>query len=260
MNFAGDAPNGFMEDNKFRTIGILGGMGPEATLSLFAQIIKATPAKKDQDHIPVIIFNNPSIPDRTRHIVYKEESPLPYLVAGAHKLEQSGADMILIPCNTAHFYVPEMEKSVGIPILNMPRLTCDHIAQIAKLPGESLQEKRIPVGILATTGTIHTGLYQGFMDKNGLCPLLPTEEEQESLVMEAVYGKEGVKAGYHQKPANLLAEAAAILASRGAGYIIAGCTEIPLVLSQQMVGVPLVNSMEVLARKAVHVASNGLYG
>ena len=85
-----------------KSIGILGGMGPEATLHLFNLIIKNTPASKDQDHIPVIIYNNPLIPDRTMHIVYNEESPLALLIEGAQHLERAGADMILIACNTAH--------------------------------------------------------------------------------------------------------------------------------------------------------------
>lgn len=259
MNFAGPVRFGYMNKSKFKTIGILGGMGPEATLSLFGLIIKATPATCDQEHIPVIINNNPIIPDRTRHLVYNEESPLPYLLEGAKMLEGCGAGMILIPCNTAHFYVPMIEKEISVPVLHMPQLACAHIAAEARVSGATFPEQGVPVGILATTGTIRTGLYQGFLDKNGLCPVIPTETEQESLVMEAVYGKEGVKAGFHDKPAKLLSEAASILVSRGARYIIAGCTEIPLVLSREMVTVPLVNSMEVLANKAVEVASEGFY-
>ncbi|MDD2584936.1 MAG: amino acid racemase [Bacteroidales bacterium] len=237
-----------------KTIGILGGMGPEATLALYKLIIDNTPAKKDQDHIHVIINSNPAIPDRTLHIVYGQESPLPLLKEGALLLEKAGAQMILIPCNTAHYFVPEISKAIKIPILNMLDITCKYIALQAKKLPEYNGASKIPVGILATTGTIKTALYQNYLEKQNLEYIIPTEQEQESIVMEAIYGKRGVKAGYHKEPAQLLKQAAILLIDRGAKFIIAGCTEVPLVLTHKMVSVPLVNSMEVVAKEAIRVA------
>ncbi|GAH53208.1 unnamed protein product, partial [marine sediment metagenome] len=102
-----------------KIIGILGGMGPEATVDLFHKIIKFTPAKKDQDHFRIIIDNNPKIPDRTAAILGKGEDPLPALQETARNLEKAGVDFIIIPCNTAHYFLPQIQKSVNIPVLNM---------------------------------------------------------------------------------------------------------------------------------------------
>lgn len=245
-----------MDKKTSAAIGILGGMGPQATLCLYSLIISKTPAKKDQDHIHVIINSNPATPDRTRHIVYGEESPLPLLKESALLLEKAGADIILIPCNTAHYFVPELSQSIDIPILNMLDLTCNHIAKLAAALPQFDNISKVPVGILATTGTIRTKLYQQYLDKQNLEPILPTEQEQELLVMEAIYGERGVKAGYHKGPAQLLKQASKLLVERGARFIIAGCTEVPLVLTNKMVTVPLINSMEVLAQEAVNYAKN----
>lgn len=239
-----------------KTIGILGGMGPEATLALYKLIIDKTPAKKDQDHLHVIIDSNPAIPDRTLNIVYGQESPLPLLTQGAQLLEKAGADMILIPCNTAHYFIPEISKTINIPILHMLEITCRHIAkQVEKLP-EYAGALKIPVGVLATTGTIKTALYQRYLERENLEAIIPTEQEQESLVMEAIYGRKGVKAGYHEEPAKLLKQAANSLIDRGAKFVIAGCTEVPLVLTEKMIAVPLINSMEIVAQQAVSLALN----
>ena len=233
---------------KSRSIGILGGMGPEATLYLFNLIIKNTPADKDQEHIPVIIYNNPLIPDRTMHIVYNEESPIALLIEGAQHLERAGADMILIACNTAHYYIKEIEPHISIPVLDMIALTSE---SIFRSYGKKNVSGGIKAGILATTGTINTSLYQRSLLEHNIEPVLLTSEEQQELLMEAVYGKRGIKAGYKRAPKQLLVMASQLLAQRGADVIIAGCTEIPIVLRQQDIGPELINSMEILAKEAV---------
>lgn len=233
----------FASMKKPKTLGILGGMGPEATLCLFSLIIKNTDAAKDQEHIPVIIYNNPQIPDRTKHIVYGEESPLPMLIEGAKFLEKSGADAILIPCNTAHFYAPQIKELIAVPIIDMIETTAKFIKD---REGESCK-----VGVLATTGTIRSNLYQKSLAKEGIDSITLSPEEQEELVMEAIYGKKGVKAGFKKYPALLLKEAASLLCDRGAQYIIAGCTEIPLVLTGKELKCNFVNTMELLAREAI---------
>ncbi|MFA5713771.1 MAG: amino acid racemase [Bacteroidales bacterium] len=237
-----------------KRIGILGGMGPEATLALYELIVKNTPARSDQEHIPTIINSNTATPDRTKHIVYGQESPLPYLIEGAQLLQRAGADMILIACNTAHYYIPQITPHIEIPILHMLDLTASFIAEEAKKGGV----EKPSVGVLATTGTIRSQLYKNSLEKFSLNVLIPTSTEQEELVMEGIYGKEGVKAGFHRQPAKLLQKAAHLLEERGANFIIAGCTEIPLVLTESMVGVKLVNSMEVLAKEAIKLALEAL--
>jgi aspartate racemase len=224
-----------------KTLGILGGMGPEATSYLFNLIIKNTKVKKDQDHIPVVIFNYPQIPDRTLNIVENGESPLLYLIKGMKLLEKAKADVVIIPCNTAHYYIAEINKYSSLPILNMIELTSKYI--------KDMPVKKI--GVLATTGTVRTKLYQRSLENLGLEVLLPTEKEQQDLVMEAVYGKRGVKAGYKKEPKKLLKEISDRLTKRGAEVIIAGCTEIPLVLDRKDIPVDLVNPMEILAKAAI---------
>ncbi|MDP3398895.1 MAG: amino acid racemase [Bacteroidales bacterium] len=224
-----------------KTLGILGGMGPEATSYLFNLIIKNTKVKKDQDHIPVVIYNYPQIPDRTLNIVENGESPLLYLIKGMKLLEKAKADVVIIPCNTAHYYIEEISKYSSLPILNMIELT-----------SKSIKEMPVKkIGVLATTGTIRTKLYQRSLENLGLEVVLPTENEQQELVMEAVYGKRGVKAGYKKEPKRLLKEISHRLTERGAEVIIAGCTEIPLVLFRKDIPVELINPMEILAKAAI---------
>ncbi|MHC1779599.1 MAG: aspartate/glutamate racemase family protein [Bacteroidales bacterium] len=231
--------------NKPGCIGILGGMGPEATSCLFNLIIKNTPASTDQEHVPVIIYNNPLIPDRTRHLVYGEESPLKMLTTGALILENAGATLIIIACNTAHYYINDILPHINIPILNMIDLTSEYIYTTMKESG------RIKAGILASTGTIRSGLYQKSLESFGIEPVLLPAHLQEELVMEAVYGKSGIKAGYKREPEKLLGKAVKILNAAGAHVIIEGCTEIPIVLREKHSPVPLVNSMEILAKAAI---------
>jgi aspartate racemase len=237
MNFA------FM--NKPGCIGILGGMGPGATSCLFDLIIKNTPAASDQEHLPVIIYNNPLIPDRTRHIVYGEESPLNMLVNGAQILENAGATVIIIACNTAHYYIDDISRKIGIPILNMIDLTSGYISANVK------KGRQIKAGILASTGTIRSGLYQKSLANYGIEPVLLSDQLQEELVMEAVYGKKGIKAGYKKEAKKLVNEAVISLLDSGADVIIEGCTEIPMVLNENSSPLPLFNSMEILAKEAI---------
>ncbi|AGT34197.1 hypothetical protein OCC_13515 [Thermococcus litoralis DSM 5473] len=152
-----------------KVIGILGGMGPLATVDLFKRIVLKTPAKKDQDHPRIIIYNNPKIPDRTAYILGKGENPLPELIDSAKKLEKWGADFIIMPCNTAHYFADEIQKAIKIPLINMIEETASYV--------EALGVKR--VGILATTGTIVSGIYQKALKKRGIEALIPSEKDQE---------------------------------------------------------------------------------
>ena len=226
-----------------KIIGILGGMGPEATIDLFYKIIKFMPVEKDQDHLRIIIDNNPKIPDRTAAILGKGEDPFPALQETARNLEKAGADFIIIPCNTAHYFLSSIQESVEVPILNM-------IEETAK---ETLQ--RIPqikkVGLLASVGIYETEIYHQKFKKFNIKVISPEEKDKEEI-MKTIYA---VKAGNLSEAIKRnIIKAAQKLIDKGAEAIIAGCTEIPLILKEEDVVVPLIDPTQVLAKAAVQKA------
>lgn len=227
-----------------KIIGILGGMGPEATIDLLTKLVKSTRAKKDQDHLRILIDNNPKIPDRTRAIQGKGPSPLPQLIRSGKTLEKAGADFIIIPCVTAHYYVERLQKKINIPILHIAEETVKYIE--ARLKGVHR------VGLIATTGTVQAGIFQRFLSRIGKELILPTSEIQKKRVMKAIYGKDGIKAiGPSKSSKRLILQASRTLIRRGAQSIIAGCTEIPLVLREGDLRVPVIDPLTILARSAV---------
>jgi aspartate racemase len=222
-------------------LGIFGGMGPEATADCYHKIVAATPAHKDQDHIPTLIYSLPQVPDRTTAIRTGDRSIVPWLVEGVTRLEKSGASFIVIPCNTAHYFYDDMQRAVKIPILNMIRET---VAETARLHPEA---KR--VGLLATSGTIASRLYEREFAARGVQTIVPDSAVQESLVMEAI---RAIKAGEEkQRAEDLLARAADHVVGKGAEVIVLGCTETPLAFNPQRAKVPVVDATRVLARAAV---------
>ncbi|MEM3824493.1 MAG: amino acid racemase [Candidatus Bathyarchaeia archaeon] len=228
---------------KERVIGILGGMGPEATAELFYRIIKETPAKKDQEHVRIIVDNNPKIPDRTAAILGEGESPLPEMVRTAENLEKAGADFIVMPCVTAHYYYNKLQKSVRIPVLNMVELTAKTIA-------ENFSEVK-KVGFLGTTGTVKSGIFDKALGKFGVKVIYPLAKSQK-MVMEAIYGC--IKAGKIFEGRKIVIEEANRLIGAGADAVICGCTEISLVLKNGDVGKPVIDPLQILARNAVMFA------
>lgn len=233
------------------TIGVLGGMGPEATNRLCELITDLTPARKDQEHIPVITFNNSLIPSRVEAIVGSSESPVPEMIRTAQTLEQAGADMLVMPCNLAHYFIAEVQSKVRVPILNMIEETIEFA--IAQYPGFRT------AGLLASTPTIKYGLYHNSFARHQRRVVSPTAPEQESKVMEAIYGAQGIKSGYKTEPRALLMDAARQLVEEGAELIIAGCTEVSLVLDRESAPCPIIDPMEVVARVAIEKAMSG-YG
>lgn len=231
-----------------KTIGILGGMGPEATADLFLRIIRLVPASRDQDHPRVIIDSNSQIPDRTAAIKGEGPSPLPALIETAVNLERAGAQLIAMPCNSAHFWYDDIARAVRIPVLHMIRLTAQ--ATLARLK-EGRDAPAGPVLLLATTGTVHSGIYRRAFDEVGLELVSPSAERQ-AQVMEAIYL---VKAGKSATARPLALEALAAESLRlGPSAVVLGCTELPLVINQGDVDVPLIDSTDVLARAAVRMA------
>ncbi len=229
-----------------KTIGVLGGMGPEATLDFYAKLIRLTPAKTDQEHLRVIIDSNPKVPDRTSAILHGGKSPVPVLLKSAEALKRAGADFIVIPCVSAHFFLEELVSRSPLPIVSIFDAT---VAQIrSSFAWTSL------VGLMATTGTIRGGLFQARLEQAGLKTLLPDERSQDQI-MYAIYSVKDSQALEKRKESKVLAREAALeLARRGAQLIVAGCTELPLVLEPGELPVPLVDPLVALARAAIREA------
>jgi aspartate racemase len=228
-------------------IGILGGMGPEATLDLYRHIINLTPASRDQDHFRVLIYSNPKIPDRTLAIAEGGESPLDALLESARLLESTGASIIAMPCNAAHHYLGQLRAAVGIPILDMIAETCGAL------------RKRSPevktAGLLASDGTVQSKIYHQALEAEGIRVLLPGESDQsfiQSVIAE-------VKAGKHTKETReKLLAAGTRLIEGGAQAVILGCTEIPLVFDSRAFPYYNLNSTLILAEAAIRfILSNG---
>jgi len=221
-------------------IGILGGMGPEATLDLYRYIIELTPVTRDQDHIRVLIYSNPKIPDRTKAIAEGGESPLPHLIDSARLLESSGAGIIAMPCNAAHHFLPEIRKKIKIPFLDMIHETCRKLR--IQLPDAKT------VGLIASIGTVRSGVYSKSLLKAGIDILMPSNGEQERI--QAAINQ--VKTGKHdrstQKTFHSIGQR---LVSSGAEAIILGCTEIPLAFDPDEVKYISLNSTKILAEAAV---------
>lgn len=230
-----------------KIIGILGGMGPEATVDLFSKIIKATPAKKDQEHLRIIVYNNPKIPDRTEAILGKGENPLPLLIESAEVLKKAGVDFIVIPCITAHHYIKEIEKTTDVIILHMIKETVRWIQK------NNPDIKKI--GLIATTGTISAAIFQKEFVQTSIELIIPDKDIQENIIMKAIYGEKGIKAGYTTgESRKLILDAAIELITEGAEAIIAGCTEVPLVLKEGNIPVPVIDPVSILAYSAVKKA------
>jgi aspartate racemase len=229
-----------------KVIGILGGMGPEATLDCFSKIIKNTPAKKDQDHLRVVIDSNPTVPDRTAAILGDGPSPVPVMVEGCHTLERAGADFIVIPCVSAHFFIDEIEQHANLPILSI----FDAVAEI--IVGDYPEVKI--VGLLGTTGTVKGGLFQKRLAREKIKTIAPDDTVQ-STIMRAIYDIKNTAPSRVRTEitADLIAAAEGLIAIKpdGAQAIVAGCTEIPLALSQQDLSVPYFDALTILARAAI---------
>ncbi len=231
-----------------KTIGVLGGMGPKATLDFLNKVIELQVVKKDQDYVPMIVYCNPQIPDRTDAICDAQESPAQALVDSAQVLEKSGAHVIVIPCVTAHYWLDLIQRSVSIAVLDSIKLCLTEIRKAKKPPTN--------IGILGTTGTLRARLFERVFEPEGCTVIVPDDEIQNRLVMKAVYDiKRGVSP---MKVRSLLVDASNHLITKSAQAIIAACTEIPLSLQQTDVAVPLYDVNDLLAAAALHAVCNTL--
>jgi aspartate racemase len=227
-----------------KIIGVLGGMGPESTADFFLKLINETPATTDQEHLRIIIDCNPKIPDRTAAILGEGESPLEQLKLAAFNLEKAGAEIIAIPCNTAHYYYDDLQKEIRLPIVHMLMETASHIRDAFP--------KIETIGLLATTGTIKTGIYHRALD--GMHIITPDDAGQKK-VMAAIYGKRGIKAGFTKNASrkHVVSEARRLV-KQGVELVLMGCTEISLVLKPKDLSVPLIDPLQILAKAVVRKA------
>lgn len=228
-----------------RAIGIVGGMGPEATADLFAKIVRATPARRDQDHLRVLVDCNPHIPDRAAALAGRGPDPVPALVATARNLERAGAELLCLACNTAHAYYDAVAAAVRVPVLHV----MEEVAAAIRARYPRLRR----VGLLATRTTVRLGLYHRALHRRGLEVVVPDELHQR-LVDRAIDPPEGVKAGGHAAARPRALRAARRLVESGAECVVLGCTELPLIVSAGDLPVPVVDATDVLARAAVREA------
>ena len=223
-----------------KSIGILGGMGPLATADLFRKIVTMTKAGCDNDHIRIYIDDNASIPDRTAAILSGGRDPIPFMADSLKKLATCGAGCIIMPCNTAHYFLPRLQDMTEIPFLSMLEATAKACAK--EFPGKT-------AAILATKGTLATGLYEQALAKEAVAYLVPDAEEQDAL-MRVIY--DGVKAD--AQPESYRADMEMVLtrlAEKGADYFILGCTELPLAAELLSIPQTTIDPTAELAKAAI---------
>lgn len=226
-----------------KTMGVLGGMGPQATVDFLNEVTALTPAAGDQDHLRVLIDSNPKVPDRQAAMRGDDSGVQTALRDMALGLESQGADFLVMPCNTAHAFLRDTLTAIAIPFVSIIDVTVEAIRDAAPAAAK--------VGLLATDACIQSGNYQAAAEGAGIEIVVPEAGEQAECMglIAAVKGGdtgEGVK---HRMKA-----LATALTDRGVDALIAGCTEIPLVLEQDDVGVPLLSSTDILAARAVDYA------
>lgn len=225
----------------YKTIGIIGGMGPAATCDLMEKIIASTDAKDDQGHIHICVDCNTNIPDRTKAILNHGQNPIPEMVKSGIRLESMGANLLIMPCNTAHYFYDELTKYLDIPFLNMPLETAKYLKKMGVKK----------VGILATDGTVQSKIYDKNLKNQGIEAIYPSVQNQK-LVMSLIY--DCVKShnkDYAEIPIKNIVEE---LVNNGAEKIILACTELPIAFKNLGLDKNCIDPTLVLARSAVEFA------
>jgi aspartate racemase len=222
-------------------LGVLGGMGPLASAEFMRRLTLLTPADRDQDHIPAVLWSDPRVPDRTEARLRGGEDPLPALLRGIRGLEAAGCGAIVIPCNTAHGWFEPMQAATRLPILHIVDAAASDLARQGIVEG--------PIGVMGTAGTLAMRLYQDRLAARGYTCLTPTEAEMADLVTPAIAE---VKANHVAEAHAPLALAAAQLMARGARAVVLGCTEIPLgIASGPPLPFPVCDTLDALAQVAI---------
>ncbi len=228
---------------EIKTLGILGGVGPLASVRFSEMMINMTDAKTDQEHIPLLMFNDNTIPDRTSFILGRSSiDPVPKMINGIKKLVDFGSDYIVITCNTAHYFYNQLQASASVPVVNMIEEAVT--ASILKKQGVK------KIGVLATDGTIESGVYRKVIEERGLTCVVPSKKSQ-SIVMDIIYNQ--VKAGEDVDVHSFL-KIIDELRHDGCDVIILGCTELSVINSDNNLTLhsgDIVDAMEALAQKCI---------
>lgn len=224
-------------------VGVIGGLGPAATLDFVAKVLAATPATRDQEHLHLLIDNDPRVPDRNRAAAGAGPSPGPALAAMARRLERAGADLLVMPCNAAHAWRAEIEAATRLPFASM--IDEAVAATLRARPGAAT------VGVLAAAGTLDAGLYRDALAARGVMGLEPAGPQRERF-MDLLYRIKAGDTGAEARAA--MRELAAELVAAGAEAVVAGCSEVPLVLGPEDVTAPLVDATAALAAATVAYA------
>jgi aspartate racemase len=225
-----------------RKIGILGGMGPEATVLLMQKIIQATPVQDDRDHIPMIVDNNPQVPSRIDALIHGTgENPGPVLQRMALDLEAAGAEALIMPCNTAHHYAGFIETDISIPFLNMISLTCENIS--AHLPAGSR------IGLLASPAVRLSRLFETELARVGMAPVYATDDDALLRIIRTVKAN-----GPVQDAVDGLNAIAQMLEALDVAGLLIACTEFSLLSKSIVATVPVSDSLDVIVQAAVDFA------
>jgi aspartate racemase len=224
-------------------LGVLGGMGPLASAQFMLRLTLLTPAERDQDHIPAVLWSDPRVPDRTRGRLAEGEDPLPWLLRGIAGLRQAGCGAIAIPCNTAHGWYEAMQQAAGVPIL--------HIVDAAAAALRRAGIGRGTIGVMGTQATLDMRLYQERLGSAAWDCIIPEDDEMRRLVSPAIAMVKANRVADAYAP---LAEVVNRLAARGAAAVVLGCTEIPLGIQAgpaDALRVPVIDTIDALALAAI---------
>ncbi len=233
-----------MSHGRRKTVGILGGMGPEATVDLMRRVIAGTPARDDADHIRMLVDSNPRVPSRIEALIDRTgESPVPCLVEMARGLERQGADFLVIPCNTAHHYHAEVAAAVDVPVLNL-------IGMTARDAGRACPDLA-RVGLLASSALMRIRLYEPWFEQLGVGVLYPGSGVQRELMALI----RAVKTGRYTAPQVAACDRAAEdLQAQGAQCLVVACTELSVVAERLDTDLPVCDAADVLARAVIREA------
>ncbi|HVC60540.1 MAG TPA: amino acid racemase [Acetobacteraceae bacterium] len=231
------------DDISGKVLGVLGGMGPLASAQFMLRLTLLTPAARDQDHIPAVLWSDPRVPDRTRGHLAGGDDPLPWLLHGIAGLKRAGCGAIAIPCNTAHGWYDAMREAAGLPILHIVDAAAAELRRCGIGPAT--------IGLMGTQATLDMRLYQDRLQHQGWDCIIPTADEMTLRVTPAIAQ---VKANRVAEAYAPLAEVVNRLAARGAAAVVLGCTEIPLGIQagpRETLSVPAIDTIDALARAAI---------
>lgn len=222
-----------------RLIGVLGGMGPLATVDFMAKVIALTPAKVDQDHVPMIVQCVPQIPDRVSAILEGRDDPLPALLAGVATLEGAGAELIVMPCHTAHAWFRQLSNATRVPMLHIATAALGELERMAPRPRR--------IAVLGTLGTLRAGIYQTALASADRHPIVPDEPTQNAVLAAIAAVKRNAIPEARAAALDVLGR----MSEAGCDAALLACTELPLAIEADRTQLPLIDPTLSLAKACV---------